>query len=142
MLYYSLLNFVQNNELPVWRVVPYTVGHPILLRDVSWLAATCAEELEPIIFEHFLYEDGEWTTATLQDGEVSVVAGSPIVLLRVHGVELCPLFGHELAAFDRNLGYYYDPAILLEINHRIGEPGAGRDIRVVAWTTVRHQFLQ
>ncbi|KAI1786181.1 hypothetical protein LXA43DRAFT_1099473 [Ganoderma leucocontextum] len=134
----SLCRFVlwrRNNELPIWRVVPFTPGRPVRLCDLSWLAATCNDILGLTVFEHFVYDLGEWTVELIQDGEVAILADSPIVLLRVQGVELCPLLGYELAAFDRNLGHRYEPASLGEVDNRFEDSDALRHIRVVAWTS-------
>lgn len=131
----------QNNELPIWRVVPYTPGVPIQLRDLPWLTGTFHDPLKLTTFEQFHYDLGEWTVEMLHDGEATILPASPIVLLRVLGVELCPLFGHELASFDRHLGYYYDPNLLTEVDNRIEDSDAIRHIRVVAWTAVRDLYL-
>ncbi|KAI1788105.1 hypothetical protein LXA43DRAFT_1063881 [Ganoderma leucocontextum] len=136
----SLCRFVlwrRNNELPIWRVVPFTPGCPIRLCDLPWLAATCNDILGLTVFEHFAYEFGEWTVEPIHNGEVAILADSPIVLLRVQGVELCPLLGYELASFDRNLGHRYEPTSLSEIDNRFDDSDALRHLRVVAWTAVR-----
>ena len=121
-------------------MVQYTPGVAIQLRDLPWIAATCGDPLGLTVFEQFHYELGEWTIERMHDGEATIIPGSPIVLLRMLGVGLCPLFGHELAGFDRNLGHYYDPALLKEVDNRIDDDNAIRHMRVVAWTEVRDPF--
>ncbi|KAI0705768.1 hypothetical protein C8T65DRAFT_696370 [Cerioporus squamosus] len=96
-----LVLWTENGHLPFWRMVPFEIGRTLALRDLDWLVAAC---------EHFLLtpleilEHGIWRAHRLDTAELELYDYSPTHLVRLLGVEHCPLLGYELEDIDRYLG--------------------------------------
>ncbi|KAI0710285.1 hypothetical protein C8T65DRAFT_739737 [Cerioporus squamosus] len=120
--------WTKNGELPVWRMVPFDNGHTVALRELHWLVAAC---------DHFLLtpleilENGMWRAHRLDIAELDLYDSSPTHLVRLVGVEDCPLLGFELEDIDRYLGIPPPPRETEVRDNR--EVFSLRHVRVSLW---------
>ena len=116
-------------------MVPFTVGDKLQLSNMPWLVAACdGVLLTPL--EHL--ENGMWRAMRLDTAKLTLYDYAGSQLIRILGVEHCPLLGLELEDIDRHLGIPRPPSTTMERDNR--EVLAFRHIRVVVWTRVCDQY--
>ena len=117
--------------MPIWRMVPFTVGHTLQLSSMAWLVSACdGVLLTPL--EHL--DHGMWRTIRLDKAQLTLYDYAGTQLIRIVGVEQCPLLGLELEDIDRHLGIPRPPSSTVERDNR--QILALRHIRVVVWKKV------
>ncbi|RPD52011.1 hypothetical protein L227DRAFT_618190 [Lentinus tigrinus ALCF2SS1-6] len=91
----------KDGDMPLWRMVRLAVGERIQLRDLAWLVAAC----DNVLFTPIeILRDGLWRALQLGDAELELDELSGTQLLRLAGIDRCPLLGFELEDIDRQLG--------------------------------------
>ena len=119
---------LQDGCAPAWYMVPFEPGRPIDLLRLRWLR-TCNPDTPVHLYEIFDVQASEWVEATAM-GRVVVDPEAPVVLFQAWNVDYCPMFGFELGAIYRTLGYSSIPP---DIFKRTSE-----FLRIIIWVTVRH----
>ena len=123
----------QNQQLPIWRVIEAKAQAPMRLNELPWLVQACeGVQLTPV--ERYLVDEDIWASLRLDTDYVSVGTSEHTVLLRLLGVDVCPLFGLELESIHRDLGLPPPPAAIVETDNRTNL--AVRHIRVAVWQAV------
>lgn len=113
-------------------MVPFEVGKPITLRSLPWVVAACEHVLLTPL-EHL--QNGLWRALRLDTAEFVLYDYSNTQLVRLLGVEHCPLLGLELEDIDRHLGIPRPPTVPFVYDDRIDL--SLRHVRLVLWTQVR-----
>lgn len=117
-------------------MVPFEVGNPIQLRSLPWVVAAC-ENIVLTPLEHL--QNGLWRVIRLDTAEFELYDYSGTQLVRVVGVEHCPLLGLELEDIDRHLGIPRPPKSAFVHDNRVDL--SLRHVRVVLWTQVRGDLV-
>ena len=119
--------------MPIWRLIAAKPQALLRLNELPWLVEACeGVQLTPV--ERYLVEEDIWASLRLDTDYVSIGSSEQTVLLRLIGVDVCPLFGLELEGIHRELGLAPAPADIVECDNRTNL--AVRHIRVVLWNVV------
>ena len=118
--------------MPAWHMVPFEPGMPIDLRRLRWLMPTGPGLSMRRVFEIFDVQESKWCIKITTE-KLLVNTEAPVILIRAWDVFHCPMFGFEVTAIHRALGY---PSFI---------PGhvefcSDSYLRVVIWTTVSSCF--
>ena len=123
----------QNQQLPIWRFIGAKPQGPVRLNELPWLVQACeGVQLTPV--ERYLVGEDLWASLHLDRDYLSVETSEDTVLLRLVGVDVCPLFGLELERIHREIGLTPLPTDLVESDNRSNLDV--RHIRVVLWNAV------
>ncbi len=119
--------------MPLWRILRCTPHEPIRLNALPWLGHAC-EGWDFAAVEQYLVTPDMWSFRRVASDSIWPNPLEPTILLRVVGVEHCPLFGLELEVIHRQLGLAEPPMDIPVIDNRVDL--ALRHVRVLVWTQV------
>lgn len=95
LVYQRELTALQNGNLPLWRIEALPSRRTLTLSNITWLVKACQAD-KFTIFEWYDPLSGMWTIRPYTSSEICIRAPFSVVLVRVMGVDDCPLFGQEL----------------------------------------------